>query len=248
MSFQEGKVFYNLIEVYIMNKLYMVPEGVTIMQAFEYSGFRFIRGCGCRGGVCGACSVFYRLPDSNTIQTGLACQTVVQRNMSLVQSAFFPMNKALYDLGELSPKTKQILEIYPDILKCMGCNTCTKSCPMDINVMDVLSELLRGAIEKVADLSTSCIMCGLCATRCPVGLTPHYYFLLCRRIYGKHIMVPFVSVPDRISEIENKEYEEELDRLMALDLDSLKEVYRDFQADKQEYRDPLDGGAARKRK
>ena len=45
-----------MIPVYIMGKQYMVPEALTIMKAIEYAGYQFIRGCGCRGGVCGACS------------------------------------------------------------------------------------------------------------------------------------------------------------------------------------------------
>ena len=44
-----------LIPVYVMGKQYMVPETLTIMKAMEYAGFKFIRGCGCRGGICGAC-------------------------------------------------------------------------------------------------------------------------------------------------------------------------------------------------
>jgi len=51
-----------LIPVYVMGKRYMVPETLTIMKALEYAGYRFIRGCGCRGGICGACSTVYRKP------------------------------------------------------------------------------------------------------------------------------------------------------------------------------------------
>ena len=41
------------IPVYVMGKKYEVPETLTIMKAMEYAGYQFIRGCGCRGGVCG---------------------------------------------------------------------------------------------------------------------------------------------------------------------------------------------------
>jgi len=225
----------DLITVYINNKGYRVPEDVTIMQAYEYAGYQFTRGCGCRGGVCGACSVVYRIPGNEKIETGLACQTLVQPEMCLTQIPFFPENKATYDIDQLEPTTEQILELYPELSKCMGCNTCTKSCPMDIDVMECVSEILRGNIEKVADRSISCIMCKLCASRCPAGLTPDYYFLLCRRLYGRHIMKPLVNVPRRISEIESGEYEAELDRLMTLDPEDLRQIYRETQLDKQEY-------------
>ena len=49
------------IRVYIWNKEYLVPEGMTIMKSIEYSGMRLTHGCGCRGGVCGACATIYRM-------------------------------------------------------------------------------------------------------------------------------------------------------------------------------------------
>ena len=41
------------IPVYIMGKMYEVPETLTIMKAMEFAGFKFLRGAGCRGGICG---------------------------------------------------------------------------------------------------------------------------------------------------------------------------------------------------
>ena len=49
-----------LIPVNVMGKRYEVPRGLTIMKALEYAGYRLTRGCGCRGGVCGACATIYR--------------------------------------------------------------------------------------------------------------------------------------------------------------------------------------------
>jgi len=48
------------IPVYIMGKMYEVPETLTIMKAMEFAGFKFLRGAGCRGGICGACPTVYR--------------------------------------------------------------------------------------------------------------------------------------------------------------------------------------------
>ena len=44
-----------MIPIYIMGKRYDVPESLTVMKAIEYAGFKLVRGCGCRGGFCGAC-------------------------------------------------------------------------------------------------------------------------------------------------------------------------------------------------
>jgi len=49
------------VEVFIMGKSYKVPAGLTIMKALEYAGYRFVRGCGCRAGFCGACATVYRI-------------------------------------------------------------------------------------------------------------------------------------------------------------------------------------------
>jgi ferredoxin len=229
----EAERIDNFINIYINNKMYKVPAGMTIMQAWEYSGYQMLRGCGCRGGVCGACATVYRMPGTYKIQTTLACQSLVKPDMSLIQIPSYPVNRPVYDLEKMETDTRQILSLYPEITRCMGCNTCTSSCPMDIDVMDTLSELIRGYIEKVSRRSISCVMCGLCAVRCPAGLAPYHYFLLCRRIFGRHFLSPFIDVSSRISEIENKKYESEMDKLVTLDKESLKEIYRQAQLDKR---------------
>lgn len=45
------------VKIFIMGKAYQVPKGLTIMKAMEHAGYQFIRGCGCRGGFCGACAL-----------------------------------------------------------------------------------------------------------------------------------------------------------------------------------------------
>ena len=146
-----------LIPIFIMGKKYMVPSTLTIQKAMEYAGYQLIRGCGCRGGICGACATVFRLPDSYKIEIGLACQTVVQPNMYLTQIPFFPVNKAVYDMDELKPTAESIHKLYPEIFRCVACNTCTKSCPMDVQVMDYISAAIRGDIKLASELSFDCI-------------------------------------------------------------------------------------------
>lgn len=50
-----------MITVYLYGKKYTVPSSLTIMEAFEYSGYQLVRGCGCRNGFCGACATIYRI-------------------------------------------------------------------------------------------------------------------------------------------------------------------------------------------
>ncbi len=219
----------DLIPIFIMGKKYDVPSTLTIQKAFEYAGYQLIRGCGCRGGICGACATVYRLPGTAKISVGLACQTVVQPNMYLTMIPFFPANRAVYNLDDLKPDAQTILKYYPELAKCMGCNTCTKSCPMEIPVMEYISAALRGDIEKAADISMSCVMCGICAARCPAELGQYNIGIMCRRIAGKHIKPRAEHVREMIDRINSGRYAEPLNKLINFDLETLRKLYVDRQ-------------------
>ena len=120
-----------LIPVYIMGKRYEVPEGLTIMKAMEYAGFKFIRGCGCRGGTCGACGTVYRKPGDYKIQVALACQKAVEPDMYIAQIPFFPVNRAQYEFAELTSTPEEVFKLYPELFRCVACNACTKACPQN---------------------------------------------------------------------------------------------------------------------
>ncbi len=215
----------DMVLIYIMGKLYHVPATLTIMKAMEYAGYKFIRGCGCRGGVCGACATVYRLSDSYKIQPGLACQTVVEPNMSLTQIPFFPANKAIYCVEELKPGPQTILSLYPEIARCVCCNSCTKICPQDLEVMDYVQAALRGDIEKAAKLSFECIMCGLCATRCQGEIVQYHVGLLARRLYAKYVAPRAQHLAARVQEIEQGKFDRDLEELRGMEKASLKKLY-----------------------
>ena len=219
----------DLVPIFIMGKRYMVPSTLTIQKAFEYAGYQLIRGCGCRGGICGACATVYRMPGSPKISVGLACQTVVLPNMYLTMVPFFPANRAVYNLEELKPDAQTLLKYYPELAKCMGCNTCTKSCPMEISVMEYVSAALRGDVEKAADISMSCVMCGICASRCPAELGQYNIAIMCRRITGRHIWPQAKHVEDMVEKINSHRYDKALDQLMSADLETLRKLYVDRQ-------------------
>ncbi len=221
-----------MIDIYIMGKRYQVPEGLTIMQALEYAGYQLIRGAGCRGGFCGACATVYQIKGEPQLKYDLACQTVIQPDMYLVQIPFFPAEKAIYNLEEMEPTAEQVLEAYPDLAKCFGCNTCTKSCPQDIEVMWFMSDALRGDISEAANKSFDCVMCGLCAARCPQGLVPYYTALLCRRLQGRYLAPRTQHLEDRVSGIETGKFDAELGELKNMNKDELSRRYaeRDIEA------------------
>jgi len=215
----------DLIPLFIMGKRYDVPSTLTIQKAFEFAGYQLIRGCGCRGGICGACGTVYRMPDSPKIYVGLACQTVVQPNMYLAMVPFFPANRTVYDLEELEPNVETLLKHYPELAKCMGCNTCTKSCPMDIEVMEYISAALRGDIERVAEMSLSCVMCGICTSRCPAELSQYHIASLCRRLTGRYIRPQAEHLKEMVERINSGRYEDMLNSLVTSDEETLRKLY-----------------------
>ena len=223
----------NFVEIYIMGKKYRVPAELTVQKAMEYSGFQIIRGCGCRGGVCGACAMIYRIGNGVEIKTGLACITQVQEEMMILNLPYYPARKVIYDMDKLTPTAETAIELYPEVLRCMGCNACTQICPQDIEVMNMIAEVLSGDIQKAGELSAECVMCGLCAAKCPAGLSPHHVALLCRRLYGKHMLPAYSHVINRLEALDNGEYDAEMDQVLKLDSEGLKEEYKKSMADRR---------------
>jgi len=215
-----------LIPVYVMGKRYMVPETLTIMKALEYAGYQFIRGCGCRGGICGACATVYRKPGDYHIRVGLACQTVVEPDMYLTQIPFYPANRTSYDFSKLTANPEEIFKLYPEVFRCIACNSCTKVCPMDIQVMDAISAVKQGNIERAATLSFSCIQCGLCVSRC-MGELPQYHIMqLARRIYGSMIAPRAQHLKEAVEAAKSKKCQQALQKLMKSDIKQLREIYQ----------------------
>ncbi|MEJ2246782.1 MAG: 4Fe-4S dicluster domain-containing protein [Acidobacteriota bacterium] len=223
-----------MIPIYIMGKKYKVPLGLTIMKALEYSGYQLKRGCGCRGGVCGACVTIYRREDEYKWKIGLACQTVAEPDIFLVQLPYVPAHKASYDIRAIETTEEQVSALYPELMRCMGCNTCTRSCPMELSVMDYISATLRGEWQTVVKLSMDCIMCGMCAARCPGELAPFNIAMLVRRMVGKSAHKTPPTVAQRLKDIESGVYKEELDKLKKLNKEQLLPYYQEFQKTKGE--------------
>jgi heterodisulfide reductase subunit C len=213
------------LTIYVMGKKHKVPADLTIMKAMEYAGHQFTRGAGCRGGYCGACATIYRTKGSYKLEGALACQKIVEDGMYIAQIPFSPAEKITYDLNEIRPDVSTILEYYPEVSRCLACNTCTKACPQDIMVMDYVQAALRGDITKAAKLSFDCISCGLCAVRCPAEIVPYNVGQLARRLHAKYIDGPTEHVLVRVKEIEEGKFDEEIKKLMEADKKTLQELY-----------------------
>jgi heterodisulfide reductase subunit C len=222
----------NMISIYVMGKRFSVPEDLTILKALEFSGFKITRGCGCRGGVCGACATVYRKKGDYRIYTSLACQTVIEPEMRLVQLPYISNNKPVYAVPEMDPESLDLVKTYPELMRCMGCNTCTKSCPVNLSVMNYISAAIRGDLKQVVDLSIECVMCGLCAARCPAELSPYNIALFVRRLYGAHTLQRSPQLQKRIKDVEQGVYGAEIAALKKTDNKKLQEIFSEMQAKK----------------
>ena len=213
------------VTVFIMGKAYQVPADATIMGAIEYAGYQIKRGAGCREGFCGACATVFRLPGDYKIYTGLACTTLVEDGMWLSQLPAIPGQKALYELEKLEPNVATIQRLYPEVFRCVACNTCTKACPQDLEVMDYIQAAKRGDIEMLMDLSFDCLCCGLCAIRCPAEIVQYNVGLLGKRLYGRYLSKKSKNLETRIEEIKQKKFDKEYDELCKMGKADLKKKY-----------------------
>jgi succinate dehydrogenase/fumarate reductase-like Fe-S protein len=195
------------------------------MGAIEYAGYQIKRGAGCREGFCGACATAYRLPKDYKIYTGLACTTLVKEGMWLSQLPAIPAEKPVYDIENLSPDVTAFQEIYPEIFRCVACNTCTKACPQDLEVMDYIQAAMRGDIEKVMDLSFDCLSCGMCAIRCPAEITHFNVGMLAKRLYGRYLAKETPQLKKRLKEVREKKFDKEFNKLIKMTKAELKKKY-----------------------
>jgi succinate dehydrogenase/fumarate reductase-like Fe-S protein len=222
-----------MIPIYIMGKRYRVPDSLTIMGALEYAGYKLVRGAGCRAAFCGACATVYRIDGDPKLYIGLACGTQVQSGMHLTQIPFYPADRADYRLDELEPTFAALVRLYPQLLKCLGCGTCTKSCPQDLQVKDYMAAAMRGDIARVADLSFDCIMCGMCVSRCPAEEAQPNIAILARRLYGRNLLPRAKHLADRVAEINTGRYDDEFAKIKVMPDAELRQMYntRDIEPD-----------------
>ena len=221
-----------LVTIWIMGKPYKVPGNLTILRAIEEAGYRVVRGAGCRAGFCGACATVYRLPGDYKLHVALACQAVVQDNMHIMQIPYYPSLKERYDITKLAPEASSITALYPQVFRCVACNTCTKTCPQDLEVMDYIQALLRGDVSRCADLSFDCVMCGLCATRCPAEIPQFLAAILARRLHGRYLAPRAEHVRRRLREIEEGGFDDQLRRLLEADEQTLRKLYAEREIEK----------------
>ncbi len=218
--------------LYIMGNAYRVPAGYTIMACMEYAGFQLTRGCGCRGAVCGACAVLYRVGNSPTWQVGLACQTLTQDAMTFLFLPYHEGQQKQYCAQETTCTLANIQVLHPRLAHCNACNTCTKSCPMGIKVLGYIQALRQENFEKMRKISQECILCGLCAVRCPQNVAPMNVALTARRLYTQEKYNPTAAFAKAIDHAQQGAWQEDITRYKNMSHKELRQIYAHFQASK----------------
>ena len=214
-----------MVNVYLYGKKYTVPASLTIMEAFEYAGYQLVRGCGCRNGFCGACATIYRIKGEHMLHGCLACSTKVEDNMYVASIPYFPLEKKVYSIEEIKPTEEIMMQLYPEIYACVGCNACTKACTQQLKVMQYIAYAQRGEYEKCAEASFDCVMCGVCSTRCPAGISHPQVALLARRLTGKYIKPEAKHLTERVAAIERGEFNDAMAEIMGKSVAELKDMY-----------------------
>ena len=215
----------NKVNVYFFGKKYEVPASLTIMKAMEYAGYKLVRGCGCRNGFCGACATIYRIKGQQELKTCLACQQQVEEGMYVATLPFFPLVKQVYDIEKIKPTEQIMMQLYPEIYSCIGCNACTKSCTQGLNVMQYIAYAQRGEFKKCSNERFDCEMCGVCSSRCPAGISHPQVAELARRLYGKYVAPECEHLNKRVAEINHGDFVKLMEDIMNKPIDEMKELY-----------------------
>ncbi len=98
--------------------------------------------------------------------------------------------------------------------------------------MQYIAYAQRGDFARCAEESFDCVMCGVCSSRCPAGISHPQVAMLARRINGKYIEKKSVELADMVARIEKGEFESLLKELEDMPADKIKELYNKREIEK----------------
>ena len=103
---------------------------------------------------------------------------------------------------------------------------------MGLEVMNYIAAALRNDLVRAVELSMECVMCGMCAARCPAELSPFNIALLIRRIYGRHVLHRPETLDQRLKEIQEGRFSKDLLELKTSGKAELEDKFKSLQATK----------------
>jgi succinate dehydrogenase/fumarate reductase-like Fe-S protein len=207
---------------------YRVSPGRTILSALEAVGRSFVRGVGCRGGVCGACTVLYRIKGQPELKAALLCQEEVVEGMEILPLPYIPQKKVPHHLTlpEGDSPEYRVRKLYPEVNNCVMCGECTRLCPVDIDVMSYVGMIKRGDLAGAARESFTCIQCQSCVLRCPSQISQPNAALAARRFHGRFNETPADHLTKAVEKMESGHFKSIFRRLRRLDQDDIRALYQ----------------------
>ena len=84
-------------------------------------------------------------------------------------------------------KFAQLVELEPDVLKCMACGSCTASCTAGkftpTSVRSAILEIQNGRWQQALDMLKGCLLCGKCTMVCPRAINTRHLIMSILKIY-----------------------------------------------------------------
>jgi len=208
------------ITVELEGRKIRIPGGLTVIEALWDTGHDVKRGIGCLSGLCGACTVAFIEKESTKVKFGLGCQKVVEEGMNVIMMPCFPSHAAHYTMATMARPLEQLREHYAELYTCNDCRACNV-CPEWINIAGVMKSAKDADYEAAASHVTDCIMCGLCASRCPKSIAPQNVALYIQRALARERPFP-PNLRKRLAEMEAFAYDGEWGRVTAMGDDELR--------------------------
>ncbi|MGN7611251.1 4Fe-4S dicluster domain-containing protein [Magnetococcales bacterium HHB-1] len=217
------------IVIYYDEERFEVSAGRTVLAALEEVGYRFIRGIGCRGGVCGACAALFRIRGGDAeLHAMLLCQEMVQEGMEILPLPAFPQRKVNYRLEKSAREDAayRVINTYPEVTRCIMCGECSRLCPVQIQVMEYVGMIKRGDLRAAAKESFTCVQCQLCALRCPAQISQPNAALMARRFYGRFLVSEAEHLTSMLEKMKQPQMDAGMRQLRHLSKDELRVLYQ----------------------
>jgi CO dehydrogenase/acetyl-CoA synthase alpha subunit len=125
-----------------------------------------------------------------------------------------------------------MMQLYPEIYACIGCNACTKACSKELDVMQYIAYAQRAEYDKCAHESFSCVACGICASKCPAGISHPLVAMLARRLTGKYILPETEHNRTKSADIREGKYDDLIAQIMDMPLEDQKQLYNTREIEK----------------
>ncbi len=84
-------------------------------------------------------------------------------------------------------KFAKLVEIEPDVLKCMACGSCTASCTagkfVKTSMRSAILALQNGKNEDAINFLKGCLLCGKCTMVCPRAINTRHLIISILKVY-----------------------------------------------------------------